>query len=75
MPAPPRLASIWGYALLDDWAWGLILDQAQFQVLGYAPGSSIDQAGPSTGPVVGDDVDDGSARRFADDAIRNNDSL
>ena len=42
MPIPLGPASSWGCIPLDDWAQGPVTDQAPFQVLGYAPGSSID---------------------------------
>jgi len=41
---------------------------------GYALGSLADQAGPSIGPVVSDNVDDGSIRCFANDVVRDDDS-
>ena len=56
-----------GYAHLDDCARG--------PILGYVPGSPADQTGPFTGPTTGDVVDDGSPGHFADDAIRDDDSL
>ena len=59
---------------MDDWAQGLVLDQAPFQVLGYALGSSVDRTGPSTSPTVGDDANDSSAECFVSNTIRDDDS-
>ena len=62
MSTPFGSVGSWGYALFDDWAQG--------PVPIYVPGSPMDRASPSTSPVVGDDADDSSTRRFSDDAVR-----
>ena len=64
MPIPLGLASSQGYIPLDDWVQGLI-DQAPFQVPGYAPGSWSNRTNPSTGPTLGDDANGSNAERFA----------
>ena len=74
MLIPPRPVSSWEFIPLDDLAWGPILDQAPFQVLGYALGSSAYQADPSAGLIVGDDADGGSVEHFARNTFRDNDS-
>nr|POF14811.1 hypothetical protein CFP56_33019 [Quercus suber] len=74
IPAPLEMVGIWGYAPLDDWARGPILDQAPFQAPGYTPGSLADRACPSRSPTASADADDGSAGRFANDVVRDDDS-
>lgn len=74
MPAPPITAGSWGYAPLDDWARGLVLDQAPFHAPGYAPGSLVEWVSPFACPTTGNDANDGSAGRFTDDAIKDDDS-
>ena len=66
MPTPPRPAGTWGYAPLDDWAWG--------PALGYSPGSPADRVGAFIGPTMSNDGNDRSTRCFANDAIRDDDS-
>lgn len=65
MLAPPKSAGSWEYTPLDDWARGL--------VLGYVPGSLANQVNPFMGPIAGSDANDGNARRFADDVVRDDD--
>ena len=67
MLAPFGSTSSWGYAPLDDWARG--------SILGYVLGSLADWAGPSTGPTTVDDANDDSTGCFANDVIRDDDSL
>ena len=42
IPIPLGPMGSWGCVPLNDWTWGLVPDQAPFQVLGYAPSSSTD---------------------------------
>nr|POE61478.1 hypothetical protein CFP56_37782 [Quercus suber]POF09234.1 hypothetical protein CFP56_18107 [Quercus suber] len=74
MPAPLGLAGSWGYAPLDDWARGPVLDQVPFHASRYALGSPVDRIDPFTVPTAGDDVNDGNAGHFTDNAIRDDDS-
>ena len=74
MPIPLGPTNNWGCFPLDDQAQGLVTDQAPFQVLGYAPGSSIDQASLFTGPTVGDDANGSNVKYFTSNTVRDDDS-
>ena len=67
MPVPLDPTSGWGFAPILDWARGLTPRQASFQTLGWVPS-------PSSGLVIGDGVDNNSAKHFVSDYVRDDDS-
>ena len=65
MLSPSRSAGSWEYTPLDDQARGLVPR--------YVPGSLANQVNPFMGPTAGGDANDGNARHFTNDVVRDDD--